>query len=220
MLTLAAGERLIKSLKMTNVIIADDHAIVRKGLDLFLKFDDTIRLIGEATDGDELFELIKKLSAEVILLDIDMPKVNGITALRRLHEEYPEIKVVVLSMHPEEIYGPTARKMGASGYVSKDSDPKEVVKAIKLVVEGGEHFNEALYTVKTPQREKKRKIKLSNRESEVLKLLSIGKSNKDISEELGISDKTVSTYKQRLLNKLQARNVVDLINFAKMYQFV
>lgn len=205
---------------MINIIIADDHAIVRKGLDLFLKFEDEVRLVGEANDGEELLKLLSKLKAEVILLDIDMPKMNGITALRALQDEFPDVRVIIMSMHPEEIYGPTVRKLGAQGYISKDADPKEVVNAIRVVAGGDLYFREDLYTVKTPQREKQRKIKLSSRESEVLKLLSIGKSNKDISEELGISDKTVSTYKQRLLNKLQARNVVDLINFAKMYQYV
>lgn len=205
---------------MINIIIADDHAIVRKGLDLFLKFEDEVRLVGEANDGEELLKLLSKLKAEVILLDIDMPKMNGITALRDLQEDFPDVRIVIMSMHPEEIYGPTVRKLGAQGYISKDADPKEVVNAIRVVAGGDLYFREDLYTVKTPQREKQRKIKLSSRESEVLKLLSIGKSNKDISEELGISDKTVSTYKQRLLNKLQARNVVDLINFAKMDQYV
>ena len=205
---------------MINIIIADDHVIVRKGLDLFLKFEDEVRLVGEANDGEELFKLLSKLKAEVILLDIDMPKMNGITALRALQDDFPDVRIVIMSMHPEEIYGPTLRKLGAQGYISKDADPKEVVNAIRVVAGGDLYFREDLYTVKTPQREKQRKIKLFSRESEVLKLLSIGKSNKDISEELGISDKTVSTYKQRLLNKLQARNVVDLINFAKMYQYV
>lgn len=205
---------------MINIIIADDHAILRKGLDLFLKFEDEVRLVGEANDGEELLKLLSKLKAEVILLDIDMPKMNGITALRALQEDFPDVRIVIMSMHPEEIYGPTVRKLGAQGYISKDADPKEVVNAIRVVAGGDLYFREDLYTVKTPQREKQRKIKLFSRESEVLKLLSIGKSNKDISEELGISDKTVSTYKQRLLNKLQARNVVDLINFAKMDQYV
>jgi DNA-binding NarL/FixJ family response regulator len=205
---------------MINIIIADDHAIVRKGLDLFLKFEDEVRLVGEAGDGEELVKLLLKLAADVVLLDIDMPKMNGISALRVLQEQFPDVKIVVLSMHPEEIYGPTVRKLGAMGYVAKEVEPKEVVVAIRTVAEGNLYFNDELYTVKTPQREKDRKIKLSSRESEVLKLLSIGKSNKDISEELGISDKTVSTYKQRLLNKLQAKNLVDLINYAKMYQVV
>jgi DNA-binding NarL/FixJ family response regulator len=205
---------------MINVIIADDHAIIRKGLDLFLKFDDEVNLIAEAADGDELLDKLGRIDVDVVLLDIDMPKMNGITVMRKMQEEYPEKHILILSMHPEEIYGPTVRKLGAQGYVAKDSDPKLVLTAIKAIAGDETFFNEELYTVKTPMRQKERKIKLSNRESEVLKLLSIGKSNKDISEELGISDKTVSTYKQRLLNKLQAKNVVDLINFAKMYQYL
>ncbi len=205
---------------MVRVIIADDHAIVRKGLDLYIKFQDDVQLVGEVNNGEELSQMLDSIEADVVLLDIDMPKMNGITALRSLKDAHPSVRFLIMSMHPEEIYGPTVRKMGAAGYISKDDDPKQVIQAVTEVMDGKEIFNETLYKVNTPIKEKERKIKLSTRESEVLKLLSIGKSNKDISEELGISDKTVSTYKQRLLNKLQAKNLVDLINYAKMYQFV
>jgi DNA-binding NarL/FixJ family response regulator len=205
---------------MVKVIIADDHAIVRKGLDLYIKFQDDIQLVGEANNGKELCQMLQSKQTDVVLLDIDMPKMNGITALRSLTDAHPTIRFLIMSMHPEEIYGPTVRKMGAAGYISKDNDPKLVIQAISEVMDGKEIFNEAFYKISTPIKEKKRTVKLSTRESEVLKLLSIGKSNKDISKELSISDKTVSTYKQRLLNKLQAKNVVDLINYAQMYQFV
>lgn len=205
---------------MVKVIIADDHAIVRKGLDLYIKFQDDIQLVGEANNGKELCQMLQSKQTDVVLLDIDMPKMNGITALRSLTDAHPTIRFLIMSMHPEEIYGPTVRKMGAAGYISKDNDPKLVIQAISDVMDGKEIFNEAFYKISTPIKEKKRTVKLSTRESEVLKLLSIGKSNKDISKELSISDKTVSTYKQRLLNKLQAKNVVDLINYAQMYQFV
>lgn len=200
---------------MIRVIIADDHAVIRKGLDLYMRMDRELTLVAEAADGDELLELLKSTEADVLLLDIDMPRMNGITALRQLVEVHPGLKVIILSMHPEELYAVTVRKMGAKGYLSKDAEPAEVLDAIKKVHGGGEAFNQEVIKVQKGTVLKDRKIKLSEREIEVLKLLSAGKSNKDISEELGISDKTVSTYKQRLLAKTGARSVVDLINFAK-----
>ena len=170
--------------------------------------------------GIEVYYLPRKIfKTDNIIREIQSSKFDD-SYLRSLKDAHPGVRFLIMSMHPEEIYGPTVRKMGAAGYISKDDDPKQVIQAVTEVMDGKEIFNETLYKVNTPIKEKERKIKLSTRESEVLKLLSIGKSNKDISEELGISDKTVSTYKQRLLNKLQAKNLVDLINYAKMYQFV
>jgi len=198
---------------MINTFLADDHAVIRKGLQLFINTDQELSLVGEAVDGEDLFAKLPSSDVDVLLLDIDMPKTNGITALRALAEEFPHVKVLILSMHPEEIYGLTARKLGAKGYLSKDSNPAEIIAAIKEVYAGQEKFNEEIYkkgAIST--------VKLSKRESEVLKLISTGKSNKEISQDLGISDKTVSTYKLRLLKKLGAKNVVDLINFGQKHQ--
>lgn len=196
------------------VILADDHAVVRKGLQLFIGYEDNLHLVGEASDGDELMELVGSVEADILLLDLDMPKMNGITAIRKIKEKDPELKIIVLTMHPEDIYGKTALQMGASGYIIKDDEPKKLVKAINRVYEGEQIFSEEILSNKR----KYKPIKLSQREIEVLKLLSNGKSNKEISEELEISDKTVSTYKLRLLNKIGAKSVVDLINFANNYQ--
>lgn len=172
----------------------------------------------EAADGEDLQEKLEQKDIDILLLDIDMPRMNGITAIRDIKENYPELKVVILSMHPEEIYGVTARKLGASGYVSKDVDPSEVIKAIKLVIRGDEYFNENLY--RKNRRGEVSAMKLSKRESEVLKLLSNGLTNKEISNQLDISEKTVSTYKIRLMNKLGAKSVVDLVNFGHRFMEV
>jgi DNA-binding NarL/FixJ family response regulator len=146
-----------------------------------------------------------------------MPEMNGISALRQIDLKYSAIKIVILSMHPESIYGKTSMKLGAAGYVSKSSDPSKIVDAIRAVHNGNLYFNEDshdsrenhLHTLK----------KLSKRESEVLQLIASGKSNKHIALELDISDKTVSTYKVRLMTKLGASSVVDLVNFSKNYPF-
>lgn len=199
---------------MIRIILADDHAVVRKGLQLFVGYEDNLTLVGEAADGEELFEVVKNNEADILLLDLDMPKLNGLTSIRRLKEEKPNLKIIVLTMHPEDIYGKTALQMGASGYLIKDEEPKRLIQAINDVNDGKQVFSDAILN----QGKKANKpIKLSQREIEVLKLLSSGHSNKEISQELEISDKTVSTYKLRLLNKIGGKSVVDLINFSKNY---
>lgn len=198
---------------MIKLLLADDHAVVRKGLQLFIGYEDNLQLLAEASDGEELIEMIKKHDADILLLDLDMPKMNGITAIRKIKEIAPNLKIIVLTMHPQDIYGKTAMQMGASGYMIKDEEPKKLIQAINRVYEGEQVFSEEILTSK----KKNKPIKLSQREIEVLKLLSTGKSNKEISEELEISDKTVSTYKLRLLNKIGAKSVVDLINFSTSY---
>ena len=202
---------------MIKVIIADDHAILTKGIKMFVEHTDDIQVIGEAKDGEEVLEMVKTEKPNVILMDIDMPKMNGISALRQIDLKYSSVKVVMLSMHPEEIYGNTSRKLGAVGYVSKSSDPSKFIEAIRTVHSGELYFDESNHSPKTNKLSNQRK--LSKRESEVLQLISSGKSNKDIAEELSISDKTVSTYKVRLMTKLGAKSVVDLVNFSKNYPF-
>ncbi len=198
---------------MIRVLLADDHAVVRKGLQLFIGYEDNLTLVGEASNGEDLMELVEQQEADILLLDLDMPKMNGITAIRKIKAIAPELRIIVLTMHPEDIYGKTALQMGASGYVIKDEEPKKLIKAINEVHEGKQIFSEQILK----PGKKNKPIKLSQREIEVLKLLSTGRSNKEISEELEISDKTVSTYKLRLLNKIGAKSVVDLINFSKNY---
>lgn len=198
---------------MIKLLLADDHAVVRKGLQLFIGYEDNLQLVDEASNGEELIQMVKEHPADILLLDLDMPKMNGITAIRKIKEIAPDLKIIVLTMHPQDIYGKTALQMGASGYLIKDEEPKKLISAINRVYEGEQVFSEEIMSSK----KKNKAIKLSQREIEVLKLLSSGHSNKEISEELEISDKTVSTYKLRLLNKIGAKSVVDLINFSTNY---
>lgn len=199
---------------MIRVAIADDHAVIRKGIQLFMSEDANLNLVGEATDGEQLLELLKTTQVDVLVLDIDMPKVNGLSVLRDIEMAYPRLKTIILSMHSEKIYGINARRMGAKGYLSKDNDPKFIIDGIKAVANGDTVFNEELY--KFNRHGFVPAVKMSKREAQVLKLLVSGQSNKDISEELEISDKTVSTYKLRLMRKLKAKNIVDLVRYAEM----
>ncbi len=198
---------------MIRVILADDHAVVRKGLELIIDHEPGFELVGEASNGEGLMKLIRQQPADVLLLDLDMPRGNGLSAIKQIKKAAPDLKVIVLSMHPQQLYGKTARQLGANGYVSKNSEPKILIESMQAVFRGEEVFDESLKKKSVSQKP----IKLSKREMQVLKLLSNGKSNKDISEELNISDKTVSTYKFRLLNKIGGKTVVDLINFSKNY---
>jgi two-component system response regulator FimZ (fimbrial Z protein) len=199
---------------MIRVAIADDHAVIRKGLQLFIGEDESIELVGEAADGEQLLELLKTTQIDILLLDIDMPKINGLALLRDLETAYPKLRTIILSMHPEKIYGINARRMGAKGYISKENDPSMILESVKSVAEGKTIFTEEIYRFNrhgfVPA------VKMSKREAQVLKLLVSGRSNKDISEELEISDKTVSTYKLRLMRKLNAKSIVDLVRYAEM----
>jgi DNA-binding NarL/FixJ family response regulator len=199
---------------MIRVAIADDHAIIRKAMKLFLKKESDIKIVGEAKNGQELLNLLKDKNVDVLLLDIDMPKVNGLAVLRDLDKAYPRLNTLIFSMHPEAIYGVNSRRMGAKGYLSKNANPKDIIHAIKEVYNGNTVFNDDLYKFNrhgyVPQ------VRMSKRESQVMKMLVAGMSNKAIAEELDISDKTVSTYKLRLMRKLKAKSVVDLVHYSEM----
>lgn len=199
---------------MIKILLADDHAIVRKGLQLMIGYEDNLALIGEACNGEELLELIESEDADILLLDLDMPKMNGLTAIPKIRALRPNLRVIILSMHPEDLYGQTAFQMGADAYICKDEEPKKLINTIDLVYVGEKVFSEKILLNKR----KREAIKLSKRELEVYKLLVNGMANKDIADELDLSDKTVSTYKTRLFSKIGARSMVDLINFADHYK--
>ncbi len=207
---------------MIKLLIADDHAIVRKGLKLVLSTDKDIDVLGEAIDGEEVLEKIKVKHYDVILLDIDMPKINGITAIRHIKKISPKTEILILSMHPEEVYAMSAIQTGASGFVSKDSETEVIVSAIKKVARGEKFLSPELAKKLAKHIDKTTNVsltgKFSTREMEVLKLLSSGKTNKDIAEELQINEKTVSTYKTRLMKKMGVSNTVDLIKYAGTFE--
>jgi|SRR5210317_234526 len=205
---------------MIRVLVADHHPIIRIGLKLLFESVPDINIIGSVTNGIELLEFVENHEVDVILSEIDLPELNGITALRTLKREYSELKVIMFSAHPEEIYAVSTIKAGASGYLTKAVSTQTIKDAIYKVFNGGLFISNELAKLLT-YNERTKSVgqlykKLSMREIEVLKLLSIGKRNKDISEELKINQKTVSTYKARLMKKLNVRNLVDLINQARL----
>jgi len=207
---------------MIKLLVVDHHPIIRKGLELLFITSPHIQVVGSLDDGEAIFDFLKKSAVDIIICEIDLPKLNGITALRRLNKEFPHIKVIMFSAQPEEVYAINTIKAGASGYVGKTANIITLKEAILKVHEGGIYLSndlaQRLALGKRVSRSGSFHKKLSTREIEVLKLISIGRKNKEIAKELDINEKTVSTYKSRLMKKLNVSNIVDLINRAKLLE--
>ncbi len=207
---------------MIKVLVVDNHPIVRTGLKLFFEKTPDITVVGMLKSGIEIFEFVRRYPVDVIISEIDLPELNGITALRAIKKEHHHLKVIMFSHHPESIYAMSTLKAGASGYVPKTASVDTIKEAVYKVFNGGTYLSEDLnkhVLFDDSRRITSRMFKrLSTREVEVLKLLSTGKKNKEIAEELGINEKTVSTYKARLYRKLNVTNLVDLIHQAKQME--
>jgi len=208
---------------MSSVLVADHHPITREGITALMSNNEDVEVIGHVTTGNDLFKFLKHQIPDLLIMEIDLPQINGITALRTLKAEYSGLKILVLSCHPEEMYALSAIKSGASGYISKTVSTEILRMAIIQVIRGGIYLNKDITeklnsgVLKSNGLISKFK-KLSTRETEVLNLLSTGKRNKDIAEALTINEKTVSTYKTRLLKKLKVDNVADLIHQTRLLQ--
>jgi two-component system, NarL family, response regulator DegU len=200
-------------LKKIKVLIADDHQVVREGLSAILRTKDDIEVVGEVKDGLEAVEQARRLKPDVILMDISMPGMSGVEATRQIRREQPEIGVVVLTMHDEEDYIYDLVKAGATGYLLKDSDSSQIVKAIRTVA-GGESLihpsvaSKILHEFSSlaqgkDQPAKKRAQELSDREIEVLKLVADGKTNKEIANVLNLSEKTIKNHVRNIFHKLE-----------------
>mgnify|MGYP001944381861 CR=1 FL=1 len=209
---------------MKKIVIADHHPITRKGISCMLKKNVNFSIVGKANNGNELYQKLEELNPDILIMEIDMPQISGINALRGIKAKFPELRVLIFSTHPEEIYALRSIKSGAAGYVPKTASPKILLKALKQIRKGGIFLNEELTSTFTSRNVGEtsaisRYKKLSSREIEVLNLLSSGKRNKDIAAALNINEKTVSTYKTRLLKKLKVDNLADLIHQSRMFQF-
>jgi len=208
---------------MYRVLIADHHPIIFEGIKCVLQNNPALQVTGRVSSGTQLFNQLEKNAPDVLIVELDLPQINGINAIRRIKQEFPEVKTLIFSSHPEEMYALSAIKAGAAGYISKHTDSETLEKAIYQVARGGIYLNrkitEKLNSGITRGKSLITKFKkLSTRETEVLNLLSSGKRNKDIAEALDINEKTVSTYKTRLLKKLKVDNVADLITQSRLLQ--
>jgi DNA-binding NarL/FixJ family response regulator len=205
---------------MIKVIITDDHPIVRKGLRQILEDDrdERFSLISEAGDGTELLQKLEKEDFDIVLLDISLPGRSGLEILSEIRKKKPKVHLLVLSIYPEEQYAMRALKLGASGYLTKNSAPDELISAIIKAYNGGRYISASLAEKITfnilEEKEGPLHEKLSARELEVIALLSSGKTLSQIAEKLSLSPKTISTYRERILVKLNLKTTSDIIRYA------
>ncbi len=206
-----------------NVLIADDHSMVRQGLKQILELEEDIQVIGQASDGEETLKLVMRLNPDVVLLDINMPRMNGIQALAELKQRQSSAKVIVLTIHTEREYLVKTVQLGAYGYVLKDADSVVLIRAIRSVHSGETYIQHNMTTelihefnrITIEEEKTEEKKILTKRETEVLELIAEGKLNKEIAASLYISEKTVKNHVSNIFKKL---NVSDRTQ-AAIYAF-
>jgi two-component system invasion response regulator UvrY len=209
---------------MIKILIADDHPVVRKGLKEIIKDNSDMLVASEASNGQEVLEEALKKEFDVVVLDISMPGKSGLEVLKQLKREKPELSILILSMHPEEHYAVRALKAGASGYLTKESVPDELIKAIRKISTGRKYVSstlaEKLASNLEDGAERPAHEKLSDREYEVMCLIASGKALKEIAEKLCLSGKTISTYRSRILEKMKMKNNAELTHYAIKHNLV
>jgi two-component system, NarL family, response regulator NreC len=208
-------------MKKLRILLADDHKIVRDGLRLLIDGQRDMRVVGEAGNGQEALQQARDLKPDVVVMDLSMPKLNGLQATEQLKAEQPAVKVVALTVHEDASYLMQLCKAGAVGYVLKRSAGDDLIQAIRTVAGGGLHFDPALANKAlagrpgdSPRKEGLHPGDLSEREKEVLILLAWGYSNKEIAGKLRLSTKTVETYRVRIGEKLGFRSRTEIVQYA------
>jgi DNA-binding NarL/FixJ family response regulator len=203
---------------MIKVLIADDHALIRKGLKQLLDDTDNMRVTGEAENGMQAIRMVEESAYDVVLLDISMPDKHGIDVLKQLKTNQPQLPVLMLSMHPEEQYALRSMKAGASGYLNKQSAPLQLVTAINQVAIGKKYIStelaEQLANGLSQGYQELLHQTLSNREYQTLCLMASGKKLSEMAEIMTLSPKTVSVYRSRLLEKMKLKNNAEAIHYA------
>jgi two-component system, NarL family, response regulator NreC len=209
-------------MRKIRILLADDHQLMRSGIRLMLEREPDLTVVGEASDGREAVSLAKTLKAEVVVMDIGMPNLNGIEAARQMTHENPELAIVIVSMHSDESYVLRALKAGARGYLLKDSAEADLIKAVHAVGTGKSFFSPAVSKMLLDDYVRKLKRTgtedpydlLTPREREILQLIAEGKSNKDIANLFNLSVYTVESHRSNLMEKLHLRGLPELILYA------
>ena len=206
------------------VIIADDHPVVRQGLRQMLAVESDLTVVGEARNGQEVVDLSRRVPWEVAVLDYNMPGKNGLELIKELRQRYPGRAVLILSMYPEDRYAVRALKAGASGYLTKESAPDELVSAIRKVASGGRYvtpsLGEKLALELEDNRGKPLHETLSDREYQVMWMIASGKTVRQIADELFLSPNTVSTHRTRILRKMNMKANAELMHYAIAHHLV
>jgi DNA-binding NarL/FixJ family response regulator len=206
------------------ILVVDDHSVVRQGIKQIVADSPDIEIVGEAASGQEALELVRSGSFDLIILDISMPGQNGLDILRELKAESPALKVIILSMYPEEQYAIRSLRDGSSAYLTKGSPPEELILAIRTVASGKRYITpsvaDRLATYIEDSSQRPPHETLSDREMEVLVLIGSGKQVSDIAVELNLSIKTVSTYRSRILLKMNMETNAQLIRYSLQHGLV
>jgi len=209
---------------MLKIFVADDHAIVRRGLRQIISETHDMRVAAEAEGGDDLLSRVFQEHYDLVLLDISMPGTNGLEVLKQLKRRRPRLPVLMLSIYPEEQYAMRALKAGASGYLTKESAPEELIAAIRKISKGGKYVSPDLAEKIIAQLDtndgKPLHSTLSNREYQVMCMFASGKKVKEIADVLSLSIQTISTYRTRILDKMKLNGIGDLIRYAVKHRLV
>lgn len=209
---------------MINILVVDDHALIRKGLKQLLEDSPDLQITGEAASGSQATTMLRTHHFDLMLLDINLPDKHGIEVLKQFKAEQPELKIIVLSMYPEDQYGVRALKAGAMGYINKQSASDVLIKAIRQVISGKKYISEAvaeqLLNNLIGESQELMHQKLSNREYQTLCLMASGKALSDISQIMTLSPKTVSVYRSRMLSKMGFTNNAEAIHYAITHHLV
>jgi two-component system, NarL family, response regulator NreC len=204
------------------IMVVDDHQLFRDGLLALLSKDEDIHIIGTASSSEELLEALKTKHPHVVLMDISMKEMDGLEAIRLAKDAYPDVKFIVLTMHAEGQYVVKAVRNGAYGYLLKNADEHELLEAIHAVFSGKKYFNEEIsqLMIGNMAMEGEPHKKLSSRETEVLKLVSEGKTTKEIADQLFVSTRTVETHRVNMMKKLKVQNTAELIKKAAQLKLI
>jgi len=210
------------------VIITDDHQMVAEGIKSLIEMDAAMEVMQIAQNGRELLHLLEFLTPDIVLMDIDMPVMNGMEAMQQIRKNYPELKVIIISMHEEKGLVKKLTDSGARGFLFKNSEKDELIWAIKKVYQGSNYFTSKLTLDLISQHKSPfqndsldtKKALLTEREIEILKLIAEGLSNKEIGEKLYISHRTVDTHRTNLMKKLEVNNIAGLIRYAIKKGFI
>lgn len=206
------------------ILLADDHDVVRRGMKMLLEDEESVNVIGEASDGLDAIAKVKSLMPNVVILDLTMPKMTGIEAAKVISEEYPEVKILIFSMHHNREYIVSSVANGANGYLLKDTGKEELMKAIKVVSEGRKYFPPDISEViiddllaKTSRsQEENRPIfeKITPKEKQILGMIVQGYNSREMADKLFLSIRTVDNHRANMMKKVKAKNTADLVKMA------